>query len=146
MFETSRHLPAPAGGPAPLPDGGRQAGRHRRGGARGVDLFDCVLPTRSGRTAQAWTRRGALNVSNARHADDPRPLDPDCACPTCALHSRAYLHHLVKAGEILAAILLTSHNLTYYQSLMADLRSAIAAGTLASFAERMRLSGAPTAP
>ena len=102
---------------------------------RGVDLFDCVLPTRSGRTGQAWTRGGALNLKNARHADDPRPLDPDCACPTCALHSRAYLHHLVKAGEILAAMLLTWHNLFYYQALMADLRAAIEQHRLARWAE-----------
>ena len=70
--------------------------------ARGVDLFDCVLPTRSGRTGQALTRGGPLNLRNARHADDPRPLDPECACPACRHFSRAYLHHLVKAGEILA--------------------------------------------
>ncbi len=95
---------------------------------RGIDLFDCVLPTRSGRTGQAWTRFGPLNLRNARHADDPRPLDPACACPACLEHSRAYLHHLVKAGEILGAILLTSHNLHYYQQLMADLRSAIERG------------------
>jgi queuine tRNA-ribosyltransferase len=102
---------------------------------RGVDLFDCVLPTRSGRTAQAWTRGGALNLRNARHADDPRPLDPDCACPTCASHSRAYLHHLAKAGEILGAMLLTGHNLFYYQELMAGLRRAIEQGRLAGWAD-----------
>ena len=90
-----------------------------------------MLPTRSGRTGQAWTRFGPLNLRNARHADDPRPLDPACACPACLEHSRAYLHHLVKAGEILGAILLTSHNLHYYQQLMADLRSAIERGEFA---------------
>jgi queuine tRNA-ribosyltransferase len=95
---------------------------------RGVDLFDCVLPTRSGRTAQAWTSEGPLNLKNARHADDPRPLDEGCDCPACRLHSRAYLHHLVKAGEILAAILLTWHNLHHYQALMSDLRRAIETG------------------
>jgi queuine tRNA-ribosyltransferase len=105
--------------------------------ARGVDLFDCVLPTRSGRTAQAWTRFGPLNLRNARHADDPRPLDPDCACPVCAAHARAYLHHLVKAGEILGAMLLTWHNLCYYQALMAGLRAAIERGALAAFAARL---------
>ena len=105
--------------------------------ARGVDLFDCVLPTRAGRTAQAWTRRGPLNIRNARHADDPRPLDPDCACPVCAQHPRAYLHHLVKAGEILGAMLLTWHNLAYYQELMADLRAAIERGELAALGERL---------
>jgi queuine tRNA-ribosyltransferase len=100
---------------------------------RGIDMFDCVLPTRSGRTAQAFTREGALNLRNARHADDPAPLDPDCRCPACTGFSRAYLHHLVKAGEILAAMLLTAHNLTYYADLMRDMRNAILAGTLADF-------------
>jgi len=100
---------------------------------RGIDMFDCVLPTRSGRTAQAFTRQGALNLRNARHADDRAPLDPDCRCPACAGFSRAYLHHLVKAGEILAAMLLTAHNLTYYADLMRDMREAILAGRLAAF-------------
>ena len=100
---------------------------------RGIDMFDCVLPTRSGRTAQAFTREGSLNVRNARHADDPAPLDPECGCPACAGFSRAYLHHLVKAGEILAAMLLTAHNLTYYADLMAAMRRAIMAGRLAEF-------------
>ena len=101
---------------------------------RGVDMFDCVLPTRSGRTGQAFTRSGALNLRNARHADDPSPLDPDCRCPACTGFSRAYLHHLTKAGEILASMLLTAHNLTYYADLMAGLRAAIAAGRLEEFA------------
>jgi len=101
---------------------------------RGVDMFDCVLPSRSGRTGQALTRRGAVNLRNARHADDPRPLDPDCDCPCCTGYSRAYLHHVVKAGEIIAAMLLTWHNLHYYQELMAGLRAAIAEGRLAAFA------------
>jgi queuine tRNA-ribosyltransferase len=100
---------------------------------RGIDLFDCVLPTRSGRTAQAFTRAGALNLRNARHADDPAPLDPECRCPACAGFSRAYLHHLAKSGEILASMLLTAHNLTYYADLMAAMRSSIAAGRLADF-------------
>lgn len=100
----------------------------------GVDMFDCVLPTRSGRTSQAFTRRGAINLRNARHADDPRPLDAECGCPACTNHSRAYLHHLVKSGEILAAMLLSWHNLHYYQDLMAGLRDAIAGGTLDAFA------------
>ncbi|MDT8344600.1 MAG: tRNA guanosine(34) transglycosylase Tgt [Thermohalobaculum sp.] len=99
---------------------------------RGVDMFDCVLPTRSGRTGQAFTRRGAVNIKNARHADDPRPLDPDCGCPCCASYSRAYLHHVFKAGEIIAAMLITWHNLHYYQELMAGLRRAIAGGRLAA--------------
>ncbi|MFI4986695.1 MAG: tRNA guanosine(34) transglycosylase Tgt [Alphaproteobacteria bacterium] len=93
--------------------------------ARGVDMFDCVIPTRSGRTGQAFTRRGAINIRNARHAEDPRPLDEACRCPACRSVSRAYLHHLVKAGEILGAMLLTWHNLAYYQELMARLRGAI---------------------
>ncbi|WP_425406557.1 tRNA guanosine(34) transglycosylase Tgt [Hwanghaeella sp.] len=97
--------------------------------ARGIDMFDCVLPTRSGRNGQAWTRRGPVNVKNARHVDDPRPLDDACPCPACTQFSRAYLNHLVKAGEILAMMLITWHNLTYYQQLMADLRSAIEGGT-----------------
>ena len=101
--------------------------------ARGIDMFDCVMPTRSGRTGQAWTRAGPLNLRNARHAEDPRPLDPGCACPACRRHGRAYLHHLVKAGEILGAMLLTWHNLATYQALMADLRAAIAAGRFADF-------------
>jgi queuine tRNA-ribosyltransferase len=97
-------------------------------------MFDCVLPTRSGRTAQAFTRRGTLNLRNARHAEDKAPLDSACRCPACRDHSRAYLHHLTKAGEILGAMLLTWHNLTYYQDLMADLRAAIGAGTLKAYA------------
>jgi queuine tRNA-ribosyltransferase len=101
---------------------------------RGIDMFDCVLPTRSGRTAQAFTRDGTLNLRNARHADDPAPLDPECRCPACTGFSRAYLHHLTKAGEILASMLLTAHNLTYYADLMRALRSAIAEGRLADFA------------
>ncbi len=101
---------------------------------RGVDLFDCVVPTRSGRTGQAFTRLGPLNLRNARHADDPAPLDPLCRCPACTGFSRAYLHHLTKAGEILASMLLTAHNLTYYADLMADLRAAIREGRLAAFA------------
>ena len=102
--------------------------------ARGVDMFDCVLPTRSGRTAQAFTRRGALNLRNARHAGDPRPLDTTCDCPACSGYGRAYLHHLVKADEILGAMLLSWHNLRHFQLLMAALRSAIAEGRFAAFA------------
>jgi queuine tRNA-ribosyltransferase len=101
---------------------------------RGVDLFDCVLPTRSGRTGQAFTRQGTLNLRNARHADDPAPLDAECRCPACTGFSRAYLHHLAKAGEILASMLLTAHNLTYYADLMASLRAVIRKGRLARFA------------
>ena len=101
---------------------------------RGVDMFDCVLPTRSGRTGQALTRRGQVNVKNARHAEDPRPIDPACGCPCCRGYSRAYLHHVYKAGEIIASMLLTWHNLHYYQELMAGLRGAIAEGRLEAFA------------
>ncbi|MGY9106490.1 MAG: tRNA-guanine transglycosylase, partial [Alphaproteobacteria bacterium] len=93
---------------------------------RGVDMFDCVLPTRSGRNGQAFTREGALNLRNARFADDPTPLDSECNCPACKNYSRAYLHHVVKAGEIISSMLLTWHNLTFYQDLMAELRTAIA--------------------
>ncbi len=93
---------------------------------RGIDMFDCVLPTRSGRTGQAFTRRGALNLRNARHVADPRPIDPECACPTCAAFSRAYLTHLFRCEEMLGPVLLSTHNLHYYQTLMAELRSAIA--------------------
>ncbi len=102
--------------------------------ARGIDMFDCVLPTRSGRTGQAFTRLGAVNLRNACHADDPRPLDRACACPACRNYGRAYLHHLVRAGEILGSMLLTWHNLTYYQDLMAAMRGAIAEGTIDAFA------------
>ncbi len=101
---------------------------------RGIDMFDCVLPTRSGRTAQAFTRNGALNLRNARHADDPSPLDRACRCPACTGYSRAYLHHLVRCGEILGAMLLTQHNLRYYADLMAAMRRAIEAGALSDFA------------
>ena len=100
---------------------------------RGVDMFDCVLPTRSGRTDQAFTRRGQVNIRNARHKDDPRPLDPDCSCYACANYSRAYIHHLAQAKEILGLTLLTWHNLHYYQELMAGMRAAIEGGTFAAF-------------
>lgn len=99
---------------------------------RGIDMFDCVLPTRSGRNGQAFTRRGPVNLRNARHADDPRPLEEGCRCPACRQYSRAYLHHLVKAEEILASMLITWHNLTHYQDLTAGLRDAIGQGRLAA--------------
>ena len=102
---------------------------------RGIDMFDCVLPTRSGRTGQALTRKGPVNIRNARHAKDPRPLDQDCSCPTCQKYSRAYLHHVSKIGEIISAILLTWHNLHYYQELMSDIRSAICNSQLGDYAE-----------
>ena len=102
---------------------------------RGIDLFDCVLPTRSGRTGQGFTRRGTINIRNARHQEDPRPVEEGCPCTACAGgFSRAYLHHLFKAGEMLGPILLTIHNLTRFQGLMAELRDAIAAGRLADYA------------
>ena len=106
---------------------------------RGIDMFDCVLPTRSGRTGQAFTRAGPINLRNARHAEDQSPLDPTCSCPVCATWSRAYLHHLVRAGEILGAMLMTEHNIRFYETLMADLRAAIAAGRLTGFANDFRL-------
>ncbi len=105
---------------------------------RGIDMFDCVLPTRSGRNGQAFTWAGPLNIRNARMAEDLGPLDPRCACPTCQGWSRAYLHHLVKAGEMLGAMLMTEHNLHFYQALMAAMRDAIAAGKFAEFAARFR--------
>jgi len=101
---------------------------------RGIDMFDCVIPTRSGRTGQGFTRRGTVNMRNARHQDDPRPLDEGCACPACTRFSRAYLHHLFRAGEILGAVLLTWHNLHFYQDLMRGLRDAIGERRLAAFA------------
>jgi queuine tRNA-ribosyltransferase len=97
---------------------------------RGIDMFDCVLPTRGGRTAQAFTRRGELNLRNARHRDDPRPIDEQCTCPACTNHSRAYLHHLIRSEEILGSMLLTWHNLHYYQDVMRGLRAAIEGSTL----------------
>lgn len=100
---------------------------------RGIDMMDCVLPSRSGRTGQAWTRRGQVNIKNARHADDPRPLDENCTCPACRNYSRAYLHHVMRSGEIISSMLLTWHNLHYFQDLMQGLRDAIAAGQLKSF-------------
>jgi queuine tRNA-ribosyltransferase len=100
---------------------------------RGIDMMDCVLPSRSGRTGQAWTPRGQVNLRNARHKDDPRPLDETCTCPACTGYSRAYLHHVVKADEIIGSMLLTWHNLHYYQVLMQGLRDSIAAGTLSNF-------------
>jgi queuine tRNA-ribosyltransferase len=100
---------------------------------RGIDMMDCVLPSRSGRTGQAWTRRGQINIKNARHMDDPRPLDADCTCPACRNYSRAYLHHVFKAQEMISGMLLTWHNLHYYQELMQGLRDAIAGGRLQHF-------------
>ena len=96
--------------------------------ARGIDMFDCVLPTRSGRTGKAFVPGGELNIRNARHAEADRPLDPDCACPACRRFSRAYLHHLFKAGEMLGPILLTWHNLQHFQDLMRDIRTAVETG------------------
>jgi queuine tRNA-ribosyltransferase len=105
---------------------------------RGVDMFDCVLPTRSGRNGQAFTWAGPLNLRNARHAEDTGPLDETCPCPACADYSRAYLHHLVKAGEMLGAMLLTEHNLTFYQQLMQRMRDAISRGQFVAFAGDFR--------
>ena len=111
---------------------------------RGIDMFDCVLPTRSGRTGQAFTADGPLNLRNARFAEDREPIEPGCPCPACATFERAYVHHLVKSGEILGAMLMTQHNLWFYQRLMADMRDAIGEGRLESlattFAERYRSS------
>ena len=100
---------------------------------RGIDMFDCVLPSRSGRTGQIFTRHGVLNIKNARHRDDPRPLDEACTCPACQNYSRAYLHHVFRSHEIIASMLMTWHNLHYYQELMADMRAAISAGGFDAF-------------
>lgn len=101
--------------------------------ARGVDMFDCVLPTRSGRNGQAFTWAGPVNIRNAKHAEDKGPLNTSCGCPVCTTWSRAYLHHLVRAGEMLGAMLMTQHNLHFYQDLMAGMRGAIAEGRFAAF-------------
>ena len=101
--------------------------------ARGIDMMDCVLPSRSGRTGQGWTRRGQVNLRNARHADDPRPLDEACTCPTCQGYSRAYLHHVIRSQEIIGSMLLTWHNLHYFQELMAGMRDAIAGATFTAW-------------
>lgn len=105
---------------------------------RGIDMFDCVLPTRSGRTGQGFTWNGAINLKNARHKDDPRPISDNCACAACKNYSRAYVHHLIRAGEILGAMLLTWHNLQFYQDLMSGLRTAISEGKLSNFANSFR--------
>ena len=105
---------------------------------RGLDMFDCVMPTRSGRTGQAFTRTGPINIRNAKFAEDMGPLDPACPCPVCATWGRAYLHHLVRSGEMLGAMLMTEHNIWFYETLMADLRAAIASGTLTQFANDFR--------
>ncbi|OWU84657.1 queuine tRNA-ribosyltransferase [Oceanicola sp. 22II-s10i] len=106
--------------------------------ARGVDMMDCVLPSRSGRTGQVFTRRGVVNIKNARHRDDPRPLDAHCTCPACRNYSRAYLHHVFRAQEIISSMLMTWHNLHYYQELMAGMREAIAAGRFEAFQSATR--------
>ena len=110
---------------------------------RGVDMFDCVLPSRSGRNGQGFTWSGPVNLRNAKHAEDSAPLDPRCPCDACTKYSRAYLHHVIKSGEILGAMLLTEHNLTFYQSLMAAMRDAIAAGQFAAWAAEFRLGYNP---
>ncbi len=113
---------------------------------RGIDMFDCVLPTRSGRTGQAFTADGPINIRNARFAEDQAPLEATCGCPACASYSRAYVHHLVRSGEILGAMLMTEHNLWFYQRLMQGLRDAIGAGVLArhavAFLDRYRAAKA----
>ena len=103
---------------------------------RGIDMFDCVVPTRSGRNGQAFTWRGPMNLRNARFADDSAALDSTCSCPACSGYSRAYLHHVVKSGEIIASMLLTWHNLQFFQDLMAGLRGAIAAGRADEFSRQ----------
>ncbi len=114
--------------------------------ARGIDMFDCVMPTRAGRTARGFTSHGVLNLRNARHAEDTGPLDDQCACTACTRHSRAYLHHLFRANEMLGPMLLTQHNLTYYQSLMRGMRVAIIAGQLDAYAAAVRATWAAGDP
>lgn len=106
--------------------------------ARGIDMFDCVIPTRSGRNGQVFTRHGVVNIRNAKHRDDKNPLDDQCGCYACQNHSRAYLHHLEKSGEILASMLLSEHNIFYYQDLMRDIRRAIDEGRFEEFAENFK--------
>jgi queuine tRNA-ribosyltransferase len=101
--------------------------------ARGIDMMDCVLPSRSGRTGQVFTRHGVVNIKNARHVDDPRPLDENCACPACSHYSRAYLHHVFRSNEMISGMLLTWHNLHYFQDIMAGMRDAIASGTFGAW-------------
>ncbi|WP_412505040.1 tRNA guanosine(34) transglycosylase Tgt [Roseovarius sp. SYSU LYC5161] len=100
---------------------------------RGIDMMDCVLPSRSGRTGQVFTRHGQLNIKNARHADDPRPLDDQCTCPACRGYSRAYLHHVFRSHEIISSMLLTWHNLHYYQQIIDEMRAAITEGRFAAW-------------
>ena len=116
------------------------------GVARGIDMFDCVIPTRAGRTARAYTSGGVLNLRNARFADEDRPLDPACACPLCTRHTRAYLHHLFRCEEMLGPMLLTWHNIQYYQDLMKGIRAAIAAGRLDTYAVGVRAAWAEGDP
>ncbi len=121
-----------------------------QGVARGVDMFDCVMPTRAGRTARAYTSRGVLNLRNARHAGDAGPVDAACGCTACRRHSRAYLHHLFRAGEMLGPMLLSEHNIRYYQDLMRGMREAIVAGAFEAHAAGVRAGweegqGAPSA-
>ncbi len=101
--------------------------------ARGIDMMDCVLPSRSGRTGQVFTRYGVVNIKNARHADDPRPLDENCTCPACSSYSRAYLHHVFRSNEMISGMLLTWHNLHYFQEIMQGMRDAISQGTFADW-------------
>lgn len=103
---------------------------------RGIDMMDCVLPSRSGRTGQAFTRYGVVNIKNARHADDPRPLDATCSCPACVNYSRAYLHHVFRSNEMISGMLLTWHNLHYFQTIMQEMRDAIAAGTFEAWEKK----------
>ncbi len=113
---------------------------------RGVDMFDCVIPTRSGRTGRGYTAAGTINIRNAHHAGDPSPIDADCSCPVCAGYSRAYLHHLFRAKEMLGPILLTTHNVYHYQRLMAGLRAAIEDGRLGAFAAGLAACDQPEEP
>ena len=127
----------PVGSPA-LPDGRRHARGSAGSVARGIDMFDCVMPTRNGRHGMAFTRLGQINLRNARHADDPRPLDEESEWPSARDISRAYLHHLVRSGETLGAMLLSEINVAYYQQLMQGMRAAITSGTFETFRSQTR--------
>ena len=108
----------------------------------GIDMMDCVLPSRSGRTGQLFTRRGVINIKNSRHQDDPRPIDENCSCPACRNYSRAYLHHVFKSHEIISSMLLTWHNLQYYQDLMDCIRNAIRLNLFDKFVDEFYASRA----
>ena len=146
MLDMIEAVPASARRPAALSDGGGNARRSPGSRRRGVDMFDCVMPTRAGRHGLVFTRRGRINLRNARFADDPRPIDPQSSSPLARDYSRAYWHHLVKSGEILAMMALTAINLAYYQDLMAGTRKAIGERRLDDLLRRRKRVGRAARP